>query len=199
MRFVVLMAVIIGMVVGGKAMAGNEEIATFGAGCFWCVEAELKAIDGVLDVESGYMGGRVANPTYEQVSSKTTGHVEVVQVRFNPAILPYEKLVEAFWLIHDPTDAGGQGADRGPQYRSAIFYHDEVQQQIAEQSKQAADASGEFKNPIATTIEAAGPFYPAEGYHQDYYEKKGVVYDSVFDLDGESMTIKKYKKWGIME
>lgn len=147
----------------------RTEIATLGAGCFWCIEAVLEQIDGVIDVRSGYMGGTLENPTYEDVCMKTTGHAEVVEVSFDPTRLSYEELLEHFWQLHDPTDPGGQGADRGPQYRSAIFVHSEKQREIAEKSKQKANASGKFSKPIATEITAAGKFWPAENYHQDYY------------------------------
>jgi peptide-methionine (S)-S-oxide reductase len=145
------------------------EIATLGAGCFWCIEAVLEQIDGVVDVTSGYMGGTVTNPTYEQVCGGNTGHAEVVQVTFDPARIRYEDLLEHFWKLHDPTTLNQQGNDVGTQYRSAIFYHSEAQRLAAEKSKQAKTASGAFGDPIVTEIVAAGPFYKAEGYHQDYY------------------------------
>jgi peptide-methionine (S)-S-oxide reductase len=147
----------------------GTELATFGAGCFWCVEAVLEQIDGVLDVASGYMGGHVANPTYEQVCSGTTGHAEVVQVRFDPKRIRYEQLLELFWKLHDPTTLNRQGNDVGTQYRSVIFYHSEAQKSAAEASRRAEEVSGTFAGPIVTEIAPAGPFYPAEDYHQDYY------------------------------
>lgn len=146
------------------------ELATFGAGCFWCVEAVLQQQPGVLDVESGYMGGSVADPTYRQVCTGTTGHAEVVQVRFDPARIGYTDLLELFWRLHDPTTLNRQGADHGTQYRSVIFYHSDAQRRLAEAAKQAQDAAGTFDDPIVTEISAAGKFYPAEDYHQDYYE-----------------------------
>ncbi len=173
----------------------NIEYALFGAGCFWCVESEFQAIDGVIDVVSGYAGGETDNPTYESVSTKKTGHFEVVRVSYDPSKVEYKRLVEAFWLIHDPTQVGGQGVDIGPQYRSAILPLNEKQLEIATKAKEEVDASGEFKKPIATIIKPVDTFYEAEQYHQDYYEKKGVVYDSVFDLGGESTTMKKRKGW----
>jgi peptide-methionine (S)-S-oxide reductase len=151
------------------ASAAVTEIATLGAGCFWCIEAVLEQIDGVRDVASGYMGGGVANPSYEQVCGGRTGHAEVVQVTFDPKRISYEQLLEHFWKLHDPTTRDRQGNDVGPQYRSAIFYHSEAQRQAAERSKQAADASGAFPRAIVTEITAAGPFYRAENYHQDFY------------------------------
>jgi peptide-methionine (S)-S-oxide reductase len=153
----------------------NEEsttaVATFGAGCFWCVEAVLEQLDGVIDVTSGYMGGGSANPSYDQVCSGKTGHAEVVQVTFDPAKISYEKLLEWFWKLHDPTMLNRQGNDAGTQYRSVIFTHDEAQRAAAEASKKSADASGEFKEPIVTEITPAGTFYGAETYHQDYYRQ----------------------------
>jgi methionine-S-sulfoxide reductase len=154
---------------GNTGAPGNEELATFGAGCFWCVEAVLEQLDGVKNVASGYMGGRVENPTYEQVCSNTTGHAEVVQVTFDPERISYEKLLEYFWKLHDPTTLNRQGNDVGTQYRSVIFYHSESQREAAERSKKAMDASGTFGSPIVTEITKASTFYPAEKYHQDYY------------------------------
>ena len=150
----------------GESMA---EVATFGAGCFWCVEAVLQQIDGVHQVKSGYMGGNVPNPTYEQVCTDTTGHAEVVQVTFDPKRISFEKLLSYFWKLHDPTTINRQGNDYGTQYRSAIFYYSEAQREAAEKSKKALEQSGAFKDPIVTEIIKAGPFYKAEDYHQDYY------------------------------
>lgn len=146
-----------------------REVATFGAGCFWCVEAVLEQLDGVADVTSGYMGGTVPDPTYEQVCSETTGHAEVVQVTFDPRRISYEKLLDTFWKLHDPTTLNQQGGDWGTQYRSAIFYHSEAQRQAAEKSRKSKDASGAFRDPIVTEITAAGPYYEAERNHQDFY------------------------------
>ena len=145
----------------------GSEVITLGAGCFWCVEAVYKQIPGVQAAVSGYMGGTVANPTYEQVCNKTTGHAEVVQVVYDPKKLSTEKLLEWFWNLHNPTTLNKQGADEGPQYRSAIFYHTDAQKEVAEKSKKEAQA--EFKDPIVTEITKASVFYPAENYHQDYY------------------------------
>jgi peptide-methionine (S)-S-oxide reductase len=146
-----------------------SEVATFGAGCFWCVEAVLEQLAGVEDVKSGYMGGAVENPTYRQVCTGTTGHAEVVQVTFDPQVISYQKLLDYFWKLHDPTTRDRQGNDVGPQYRSAIFYHSEAQRQAAEAAKSAMDDSGAFGAKIVTEITRAGAFYPAEDYHQDYY------------------------------
>jgi peptide-methionine (S)-S-oxide reductase len=141
-------------------------LATFGAGCFWCVEAVLEQLEGVRDVRSGYMGGS-ERPTYKQVSSGTTRHAEVVQVDFDPSRISYETLLSWFWKLHDPTTLNRQGADVGPQYRSVIFYHDEAQRLAAIASKAAAQA--DFKDPIVTEISPALEYYPGEDYHQDYY------------------------------
>ncbi|MAF67249.1 MAG: peptide-methionine (S)-S-oxide reductase [Planctomycetes bacterium] len=145
-------------------------VATFGAGCFWCVEAVFERIEGVTGVESGYMGGHVADPTYRQVCEKDTGHAEVVQVTFDPDRVSFDVLLAWFWRLHDPTTLHRQGADEGPQYRSAIFYHSEEQRRLAEAARAERDASGEFDAPIVTEISAASTLYTAEGYHQDYYE-----------------------------
>jgi peptide-methionine (S)-S-oxide reductase len=147
----------------------SREVATFGAGCFWCVEAVLEQIDGVLDVSSGYMGGHVDRPTYRDVCTGETGHAEVVQVAFDPRRISYEELLSWFWRLHDPTTKDRQGADVGTQYRSVIFWHSQAQRAAAESSKAAADRSGAFAAPIVTEIAEAGPFFPAEEYHQDYY------------------------------
>ena len=143
--------------------------ATFGGGCFWCVEEVYQQLDGVSAVESGYVGGQVVNPTYEQVCSGNTGHAEVVQITFDPKRITYESLLDYFWKLHDPTTLNRQGADVGPQYRSAVFYHSPQQREAAEKSKREMDASGTFGEPIVTEITEAGTFYKAEDYHQDYY------------------------------
>lgn len=143
------------------------ETATFGAGCFWCVEAVFENLDGVKDVESGYMGGTVKNPTYREVTTGQTGHAEVTRIYFDPKTITYETLLDWLWRSHDPTTLNRQGADVGTQYRSAIFYHSDEQKQIAEASKKAAQSM--FDSPIVTEITAAYQFYVAEDYHQDYY------------------------------
>lgn len=153
---------------GAKAPA-NTELATFGAGCFWCTEACLEKLDGVLDVSSGYMGGHVKNPTYEQVCQKDTGHVEVVQVKFDPAKVSYDKLLSYFWKLHDPTSMDQQGADRGPQYRSVIFYHSEDQKKKAEAQKKKLEEAKVFDKPVVTEIREASAYYVAEDHHQDFY------------------------------
>ena len=149
----------------------KTEIATFGAGCFWCVEAVLEQLDGVLDVSSGYMGGTTKNPTYKQVCTGTTGHAEVTQVTFDPSKIRYEQILGWFWKLHDPTTLNQQGADHGTQYRSVIFWHDEAQHQAALASKQQVEDAGVFDRPIVTEISPASTFYEAEDYHQDYYRQ----------------------------
>ena len=149
----------------------RTETATLGAGCYWCVEAVLQQVDGVVSLESGFMGGDVADPSYEQVCTGTTGHAEVVQVKFDPEVLSYEALLEWFWQLHDPTTLNRQGADEGPMYRSAIFYHSDAQRVAAEASKRNAGDSGKFYGPIVTEITEAGPFYVAKQDHQDFYRR----------------------------
>lgn len=146
-------------------------LATFGAGCFWCVEAVLEQLDGVLDVVSGYMGGDVPDPSYRQVCAGTTGHAEVVQVRFDPARISYDKLLDWFWRLHDPTQKDRQGNDVGTQYRSVIFTHDEGQRRAAEESRARLEGAGVHPRPVATQIVPAGPFYRAERGHQGYYRR----------------------------
>ena len=160
-------------------------IATFGAGCFWCVEAVFEQLDGVHAVESGYMGGEVQDPTYREICSGTTGHAEITQIHYDPQIISYETLLDWLWRSHDPTTLNRQGADTGTQYRSAIFYHSEAQREAAEASK--VTAQEDFTAPIVTEITAATTYYPAEDYHQDYLKKNpngycpdlstGIVFD----------------------
>jgi peptide-methionine (S)-S-oxide reductase len=150
-------------------MSNNFETITLGGGCFWCVEAVYQDVNGVQQVVSGYTGGTVDNPTYQQVCSGTTGHAEVVQITFDPEIISFADILYIFWRVHDPTTLNRQGADVGTQYRSAIFYHNDEQKAIAEKSKQEADASGLWPNAIVTEISPFTHFYEAEGYHQNYY------------------------------
>jgi len=147
------------------------EQATFGAGCFWGVEHVFRQVPGVTEAISGYSGGTTENPTYEEVCSHTTGHAEVVQVTFDPELVSYEQLVEVFWAMHDPTQVDRQGPDIGDQYRSVIFTHDDDQREAALKSK--AKAQVRFDRPIATEVEPLDAFYPAEDYHQEYYDKTG--------------------------
>ena len=150
-----------------------SEIATFGAGCFWGVEAAFRRVPGVLDAVSGYSGGHTENPSYKDVCSDRTGHAEVVQVTFDPSKVTYEQLLDIFWKIHDPTQVNRQGPDFGTQYRTAIFYHSPEQEATARKSKQALEASGKLRRPIATELTPAGPFWRAEEYHQRYLERRG--------------------------
>jgi peptide methionine sulfoxide reductase msrA/msrB len=165
----------------GKGTSMSEKTsgarkATFAGGCFWCVESDFEKVEGVIEAVSGYTGGREENPTYEQVSSGKTGHLEAVQVLYDPSRVSYEKLLDVFWRHVDPTDAGGQFVDRGSQYRTAVFYHDQEQKRQAEASKQALEASERFDKPIVTPILEAGPFYRAEDYHQNYYRDHAIRY-----------------------
>jgi len=143
--------------------------ATFGGGCFWCTEAFFLGLKGVSKVESGYAGGKVKNPTYKEVCSGLTGHAEVIQVTFDPAVVSYSDLLEVFWNTHDPTTLNRQGADQGTQYRSVVFYHNEEQKRVAEDYKKQLEAARTFKDPIVTEISPLTNFYPAEDYHQDYF------------------------------
>jgi peptide methionine sulfoxide reductase msrA/msrB len=160
----------------GVAPGPGEAVAYFAGGCFWCTEADFEKLPGVLDVRSGFMGGHVANPTYEAVVREDTGHREVVEVRYAPDAVTYQQLLDAFWRMHDPTDAGGSFVDRGFSYSSAIFVVDAAQRTLAEGSKAALEASGKFDAPVATEIADAGPFWLAEAYHQDYYATNAIRY-----------------------
>jgi len=150
-------------------MSNHLETTTLGGGCFWCVEAIYQDVKGVHSVVSGYAGGHVKNPTYEQVCTKTTGHAEVTQLAFDPDVISFEDILYIFWRTHDPTTLNRQGADVGPQYRSVIFYHDDEQKRIAEKSKAETDASNLWKDPIVTEISPITEFYKAEDYHQNFY------------------------------
>lgn len=147
----------------------GAEVTTLGAGCFWCIDAAFRQIDGVYSVTSGYMGGTTKNPTYEDISTGTSGHAEVVQVVFDPKKISFEKVLSWFWDLHDPTTLNRQGNDVGTQYRSAIYFNSDAQKETAESSKSAAQAN--FKSPIVTEITKASEFYPAENYHQNYYNE----------------------------
>jgi peptide-methionine (S)-S-oxide reductase len=147
----------------------NLQIATFGSGCFWCTEAVFERLNGVVKVESGYSGGKVENPTYEEVCTGTTGHAEVTQITYDPSIITFDELLEVFWKTHDPTTLNRQGNDVGTQYRSVIFYHNDEQKKLAEKYKEELDKSGAWDNPILTEISPFTKFYSAESYHQDYY------------------------------
>ena len=175
------------------ATAGTAK-ATFAGGCFWCVEADFDKVPGVISTTSGYIGGTVANPTYEQVSAKTTGHAEAVEIVFDPAKVTFEQLLEKYWRTIDPTTKDRQFCDGGTPYRTAIFTHGPGQAAAAQASKAALDKTKPFKAPIVTTVEAAGPFYPAEGYHQDYYKKNPVRYNYYRSSCGRDARLKEL--WG---
>jgi peptide-methionine (S)-S-oxide reductase len=158
-----------------EPVAGSvkTDTATFGTGCFWCTEAVFQQLEGVLKVTSGYSGGHVANPSYEEVCSKTTGHAEVIQVVYDPAKISFDELLEVFWQTHDPTTLNRQGNDVGPQYRSVVFYHGDEQRKKAEHYKVELDKSGAFGSPIVTAVEPFKNFYAAENYHQNYFNNNG--------------------------
>jgi peptide methionine sulfoxide reductase msrA/msrB len=183
---------------GAKMDTGKDEMnlrqATFGGGCFWCTEADFEKLPGVVKVISGYTGGTKENPTYEEVSSGTTGQVEAVQVYYDPSEITYEELLDYFWKHVDPTDAGGQFVDRGTQYRSVIFYHDEEQKRLAEKSKEALSKSGRFNKPIVTEILKFTKFYEAEDYHQDYYKTHALKYKFYRFASGRDQFLEK--TWG---
>src|SRR5690625_2390835 len=154
----------------------TEQKATFAGGCFWCMVKPFDEIEGVIDIVSGYNGGNLKNPTYEQVGTNKTGHLEAVQITYNPELISYKELLDMYWPQIDPTDPGGQFNDRGESYQTAIFYHDDEQKRIAEQSKQTLEESRKFSKPIATKILPAQTFYQAEDEHQDYYKKQAFHY-----------------------
>ena len=160
----------------GMPAAQSTAVATFAGGCFWCTESDFEKVPGVIEAVSGYTGGELENPTYQQVASGKTAHIEAVRVHYDPNVITYEGLLEAFWRMFDPTDAGGSFVDRGPQYSSAIWYHDDAQRSAAEASKAALAASGRYDEPIVTPILPATTFYEAEDYHQDYYKESPVRY-----------------------
>lgn len=191
---------------GGPA-GGSEKVktATFAGGCFWCMEPPFEKLEGVKDVVSGYTGGRTVNPTYKEVTSGNTGHLEAIQVIYDPEKISYEELLDVFWRQIDPTDSGGSFVDRGAQYRSAIFYHDGEQQAAARASKEALAASGRFTSPIATGIQPFTAFYPAEDYHQDFYRtnpshykryRAGSGRDRYVETTWETPPPKASRKWG---
>jgi peptide methionine sulfoxide reductase msrA/msrB len=167
------------------------EKATFAGGCFWCMEHPFEKLDGVVDVVSGYTGGHVVNPTYKDVSGGRTGHVEAVQITYDPARVTYERLLDVFWRQIDPTDQGGQFVDRGSQYRSVIFYHTDEQKRLAEMSRAVLEKSGRFTKPIVTEIVEASTFYPAEDYHQDYYSTCPIRYKLYRNGSGRDQFLKK--------
>ncbi len=170
------------------------EKATFAGGCFWCMVKPFDTYEGIEKVISGYTGGHVPNPTYEQVCTETTGHYEAIQITFNSELFSYQQLLDIFWLNIDPTDDFGQFFDRGTSYQTAIFYHTEEQREQAEKSKEILDASGKFTKKIATKILPASVFYEAEDYHQDYYKKNPAHYNRYFEGSGRAAFVEKSKE-----
>ena len=196
-RVLAILAAAAAVAASGAAAAEEPPataVATFAGGCFWCMEPVFDALDGVLSTTSGYTGGIVSSPTYEEVSSGTTGHTEAMRVVFDPARVSYQQLLEVYWRNIDPTVSNRQFCDRGSQYRTAIFYHDEAQRQAAERSKAELEHSGRFAVAIATEIVAAGPFYPAEDFHQDYYRKNPLRYQRYHDACGRDERLDEL--WG---
>lgn len=175
-KFIVGIVVVLGITAGWTNTFAEAKMKTalFAGGCFWCMEAPFEALDGVIEVTSGYAGGKGSNPTYKTYADK--GYIETIRITYDPSKISYAQLLEVFWRQIDPTDAGGQFVDRGPAYRSAIFYLDEEQKRLAEESKRALQESDQFDKPIVTEIIKATEFYPAEDYHQDYYKKNKIRY-----------------------
>ncbi|WP_166664914.1 peptide-methionine (S)-S-oxide reductase MsrA [Pedobacter metabolipauper] len=173
MKNIFILALILLSAGSADAQSKKLQKATFGNGCFWCSEAVFQRLNGVTSVRSGYEGGDVPNPTYEDVCTGSTGHAEVIEVTYDPQKIKYDELLEVFWKTHDPTTLNRQGADVGTQYRSVIFYHNDEQKAIAEKYKKELNASKAFGNPVVTAISKASAFYVAENYHQDYYNKNG--------------------------
>jgi peptide-methionine (S)-S-oxide reductase len=175
-------------------MEKEYEVAIFAGGCFWCMVSPFDVLEGIIEVRSGYIGGHLDNPTYEDVKAQVSGHYEAVQIKYDPDILSYEKLLQSFWMQIDPTDAEGQFHDRGPSYRSGIFYTNAEQKELAEESRRALAQSGRFSDPIVTEILPAATFYDAEEYHQDFYKKSPVEYKADRAKSGRDEFIEKY--WG---
>lgn len=168
------------------------ELATFAGGCFWCMVKPFDEQPGIEKVVSGYIGGTTKNPTYEEVCTQRTGHYEAVQITFDPSVFPYEKLLELYWQQIDPTDAGGQFVDRGPSYQTAVFYHNEQQKELAEQSKQQLSQSGRFTKPIVTPILEAPEFYEAEEHHQYFYRKDPAHYKGYRSSSGRDEFLQQH-------
>lgn len=187
-------AILAAIMADNSAEGARLEKATFAGGCFWCMEPPFEKLDGVKEVISGYTGGHKPNPTYEEVSAGSTGHLEAVQVIYDPSKVSYEKLLDVFWRQIDPTDSGGQFVDRGSSYKTAIFYHNEEQRQLAERSKERLEKSGRYSRPVVTEIKSAGPFYKAEDYHQDYYKKNPTRYKFYRYNSGRDKDLEKV--WG---
>lgn len=193
MRICALMMVALALMTSPASAAGETlDTAIFAGGCFWCVESDFDQVPGVVETTSGYIGGHVANPTYQEVAAKKTGHREAVRVRFDPSRVSYEELLSVFWHTVDPTDGGGQFCDRGEPYETAIFVLDDSQEQAAEKSKTVAEAA--LGQPLATDIRRASAFYPAEEYHQDYYTKNPLNYRFYRWSCGRNQRVKEL--WG---
>jgi len=182
MQYLIVALVAIGLIFSAVAMSGPSVVerqeAVFGGGCFWCMEPPFEQLAGVIDVKAGYSGGDGVDPTYQEVSSGQTDHIEAVRVVYDPSLISYEELLDTYWRYIDPTDPGGQFADRGNHYKTAIFYDSEEKRLVAEESKKELDRSGIFDRPVVTKILPAKAFYPAEEYHQDYYKKNSVHYEA---------------------
>ncbi len=199
--FLIIIIFIFSFIVNGEKQKGEikmeEEIlekATFAGGCFWCIESAFDELEGVKEAVSGYTGGKTKSPTYQEVCTGKTGHYEAVQVTFDTNKITYKELIEIFWRQIDPTDPTGQFADKGSQYKTAIFYHNEEQKKIAEESKKDLEKSGKFDEPIVTEIKEASEFYPAEDYHQDYYKTCPVKYQNYKVGSGRESFLKKIWK-----
>ena len=178
----------------GLKESDTMEKATFAGGCFWCMESPFEKLDGVIEVISGYTGGHKESPTYEEVSSGTTGHVEAIQISYDSSKITYKELLDVYWRQIDPTDAGGQFVDKGSQYKSVIFYHNEEQRNLAEESKRELEKLGKYNKPIVTEIVKASKFYKAEEYHQDYYKRCPIKYQFYRHSSGRDKYLKE--KWG---
>jgi peptide methionine sulfoxide reductase msrA/msrB len=199
--FLILIAFIFSFPVEGDGKKGEIKMekevlgkATFAGGCFWCIESAFDELEGVKEAVSGYMGGKTKNPTYAEVCTGKTGHYETVQVTFDSSKISYKELVDIFWQQIDPTDPEGQFADKGSQYKTAIFYHNEEQKRIAEESKKKLEKSGKFDKPIVTEIREATEFYPAEEYHQDYYKTCPIRYQNYKVGSGRESFLKRVWK-----
>lgn len=194
-RVIFVVMFFIGAMIGSPSSAQDtSKTAIFAGGCFWCMEPPFEVLDGVIEVSSGYTGGEKRLPSYEEVSSGKTGHYEAVEIVYDPSKISYWKLLEVFWSQIDPTDSEGQFADKGSQYKTAIFYLDQKQNKLAEKSKEALSKSGRFDKPIATKILPFKSFFPAEQYHQDYYKKNPEAYNTYKILSGRAKFIKENKK-----
>jgi len=195
MKFFIIL-LITSVLFGNTVSEGGEMIekATFAGGCFWCMEPSFEILEGVTEVVAGYTGGHEDNPSYEEVSSGKTGHLEAVQITYDTSIIKYSELLDVFWKSIDPTDDAGQFADEGSQYKTAIFYHDDKQKQLAEESKNKLQESGKFNKPIVTSIIKATRFYEAEGYHQNYYKTNPVRYGAYKEGSGRAKYLEKMWK-----